>query len=138
MSLFGKKKDMIELADVQRRSVNLPHGRKFVPKDGLGFVDLTKKRGLPLKALEKPAKSSLTPTNSTPASSFSFFDTPTPQVETFSSSNSDTEEALRKISMQITDLDSKLYKMEQRIELLERKAGVSNSDSPSTSPGFSW
>jgi len=53
------------------------------------------------------------------------------------SSSSDTEESLRKISLQISDLDTKLYKMEQRIELLEKKAGVSSSDS-SSNTGFNW
>jgi predicted esterase len=39
--------------------------------------------------------------------------------------------------MQVSDLDSKLYKMEQRIELLEKKTGIDNSSNTSTG-GFSW
>ncbi|VVB79150.1 Uncharacterised protein [uncultured archaeon] len=136
--LFSKKKDMVELSEVQKRSVNLPHGRKFVPKDGYGFVDLTRKPKLPLKALESPSKPALTPTTpQTQSSGFSFFDTPSTPISS-SSSSSDSGEELRKISMQISDLDTKLYKMEQRIELLERKAGISNSDSSSSQGGFSW
>ncbi len=129
--VFGRKKEMIDLSEVQKRSVNLPHGRKFIPKDGYGFVDLTKKPKLPLKALETP------PINATKNNnvSFSFFDTPPSNENT--SNNSNNDESLRKISMQISELDSKLYKLEQRIELLERKTGISNSDS-SSSPGFNW
>jgi hypothetical protein len=136
--LFGKKKDMVELSEVQKRSVNLPHGRKFVPKDGYGFVDLTRKPKLPLKALESPTKPNLTQTTQqNQTSSFSFFDTPSLSSSSSSTPSSDSSEELRKISMQISDLDTKLYKMEQRIELLERKSGISNSDSSSNS-GFSW
>ncbi len=135
--MFSKKKEMVELSEVQRRSVNLPLGRKFVPKDGYGFVDLARKPKLPLKALQNPPKQSLTPASA--PGTFSFFDNPASTVSpTSNSSNLEVDESLRKISMQISDLDTKMYKMEQRIELLERKAGVSNSDSSSTSSGFNW
>jgi hypothetical protein len=139
MGFFSKKKDMVELSEVQKRSVNLPHGRSFVPKDGYGFVDLTRKPKLPLKALDSQTKPSLTPVTppATQSSGFSFFDMPSTSPALSSSTSSDSGEELRKISMQISDLDTKLYKMEQRIELLERKAGVSNSDSSNTG-GFSW
>lgn len=132
--MFGKKKDMLELSEVQKRSINLPHGKSFVAKDGLGFVDLTKKPKLPLRALEKPIEKSIVPASQ--PSSFSFFDSvnSTPAMP---STISDNDESLRKISMQISDLDSKLYKLEQRIELLERKSGIDNS-STSSSSGFSW
>ena len=135
--VFGKKKEMIELSEINKRNVNLPHGRKFVPKDGYGFVDLTVKRKLPSEiAREKREKLNAPKTifeeKETPA--FNFFGNNTPTTQP----NSDVEESLRKISMQISDLDTKLYKMEQRIELLERKAGVSNSDSSPTTGGFNW
>ena len=35
------------------------------------------------------------------------------------------ESDIRKVSLQISELDNKLYKLEQRIELIERKLGVS-------------
>lgn len=140
--VFGRKKDMIELSEVQKRNVNLPHGRKFVPSDGLGFVDLTVKRKLPSEiAREKREKLTAPATvfqqpESSSSSAFSFFDT-TPKVN--ATTSSDQEELLRKISMQISDFDTKMYKMEQRIDLLERKAGITNSDSstPATG-GFNW
>jgi len=33
----------------------------------------------------------------------------------------------------MVDLDNKIYKLEQRIELLERKVGVNSSNQPDTS-----
>jgi hypothetical protein len=141
--MFFSKKEAIDIRDIPRPKVNI--GKAFVANDGSGYVDFTKKRKLPselakekalLKTISQPAPSA----NSAPASSFSFFDTPTPSAQSYSSQssstdNSDVEELMRKLSSQISDLDSKLYKMEQRIELLERKAGVGDS---SSSSGFAW
>jgi hypothetical protein len=142
--IFGKKKELIDIRDLPR---NTSMGKSFIPKDGYGFVDLTQKRKLPSEiAKEKALLKSIPQTQSTGStSSFSFFDTPTPTSTSSSnypsfsstpasSSSSDTEDMLRKISSQISDLDTKIYKMEQRIELLEKKAGVSNSGSSA----FSW
>ena len=139
--MFFKKKKMVELGDIQRRSVNLPHGKTFVPKDGYGFVDLTKKPKLPSEiAKEKALLGKMTTMAKQPeqsASSFNFFDTPSTSYpsQSPSASNSDNDELLRKISSQISDLDSKLYKMEQRLEVVERKSGINNS---SNSSGFGW
>ena len=138
---FKKKREMVELGEVQRRNVNLPNGRKFVAKDGMGFVDLTKKSKLPsqmraekLSRVNAPSSvfspiglSSSSPSPSESGGAFSFFDSPVSSSFSPSSSSggdSDTNEMLRKISTQISDLDTKLYKMEQRIEVLERKVGV--------------
>ncbi|MEI7719031.1 MAG: hypothetical protein WCI72_04130 [archaeon] len=138
---FRTKKEPIDIRDIPRPKVNF--GKAFVAKDGMGFVDLTKTRKLPSeiakeKALVKTIGHASPSTSSSSSSSFSFFDTPqTPTpMQTSSINNSDTEDLMRKISSQISDLDTKLYKMEQRIELLERKAGIdNNSSSPS---GFTW
>ena len=138
---FGTKKEPIDIRDIPRPKVNF--GKAFIAKDGSGFVDLTKTRKLPSeiakeKALVKTLGQSSPSSSSSSSSSFSFFDTsstPTP-VPTSSTNNSDIEDLMRKISGQISELDTKLYKMEQRIELLERKAGIdNNSSSPS---GFTW
>lgn len=139
--IFGKRKEMVDIRDLPK---NTSIGKNFVPKDGYGFVDLTKKRLLPSeeRKLKTIVGQPSTPAEST--SSFSFFDTPTPSSTSSSSypsfsaptpvSSPDTEDMLRKISTQISDLDTKIYKMEQRIELLERKAGINNS----SNSGFSW
>jgi hypothetical protein len=146
---FKPKKEPVDIRDLPR---NVSAGKTFVAKDGYGFVDLTKKRKLPSEiAKEKMLLKSMpgsTTQSSESTSSFSFFDTPTPNSTSSSSyptsaqtsypsttpQSSDTEELLRKISSQISDLDTKLYKIEQRVDLLERKAGVSNS----TNSSFSW
>lgn len=136
---FQKRKEMVDIRDLPRK--NAAFGKSFVPKDGLGFVDLTKKRVLPSEIRrQKMGLASSTPAPSSSTSTFSFFDTPTPSASPsfapVSSSSSDTDEMLRKISMQISDLDSKIYKIEQRVELLERKAGI--TDSSGSNSGFSW
>jgi hypothetical protein len=141
---FQKKKDMIDIRDLPRK--NAAFDKSFVPKDGLGFVDLTKKRILPSELRKQklgiqPASSQPVASSSSSSSGFSFFDSPTqvasPSLSSSSSGpSSETDEMLRKISMQVSDLDSKIYKMEQRIELLERKAGI--TDSSSSNSGFSW
>lgn len=142
--MFFNKKEAVDIRDIPRPKVNL--SKSFMANEGTGFVDFTKKRKLPseiakekafVKTISQPSSSSSS------SSSFSFFDTPTAPTPSYpsqnsstSSSNTDTEDLMRKISSQISDLDTKLYKMEQRIELLERKAGVdNNSSSPS---GFAW
>jgi len=141
--MFGNKKEPIDIRDIPRPKVNF--SKAFVASDGSGYVDFTKKRKLPseiakekafVKTISQPSSS-----NSSSSSSFSFFDTPTPSTPSYSSpssstDNSDTAELMRKISSQISELDTKLYKMEQRIELLERKAGV--GDNSSSTSGFTW
>ena len=133
MGLFRKKK-VVDLRELPQRSVNLPHGRKFVPKDGWGFVDLTKKPKLPSQIrAEKSSKGVFAPSNvfssgdsansSADQGAFSFFDSPVGSSST-TPTNVDNSEILRKISMQISDLDTKIYKLEQRIEVLERKNGI--------------
>lgn len=139
--MFFNKKEPVDIRDIPKPKVNL--GKAFQASEGTGYVDFTKKRKLPSEiAKEKALMKTIgqTPPTSSSTSSFSFFDTPTPAAPSYSStpspSNTDVEELMRKLSGQISDLDSKLYKMEQRIELLERKAGIdNNSSSPS---GFGW
>ena len=137
--MFFNKKEAVDIRDIPKPKVNL--GKAFVAKDGYGFVDLTKPRKLPSEIAKEKAliktigpSASATP-NSSSSSSFSFFDTPTTPTPSVSSNNSDVEDLMRKLSSQISELDTKLYKMEQRIELLERKAGVGDS---SSAGGFGW
>lgn len=141
--MFSKKKDMVDLADLPKRNANLPYGKSFVPNDGTGFVDLTQKRILPSelrkqKGLE-PSSNSDNVFASSNSNSFAFFDSPKSSSASFNSTQASSDEQgemMRKISSQISDLDTKLYKMEQRIELLEKKAGIDSSSS--SSGGFGW
>jgi len=139
--MFFKKKKMVDLRDLPHRSPSLPQGRVFAAKEGYGFVDLTRKQKLPSEIAKEKALLGETDTKSDqgqPASSFNFFDAPTPNypTQTSSETSSDNEELLRKISTQISDLDTKIYKLEQRIEVVERKSGISNSSSSDS--GFGW
>jgi len=137
--MFFSKKEAVDIRDLPRPKANLR--KKFEASSGTGFIDFTKPRKLPSeiakeKAILKTMGQTSPSTSSSPTSSFSFFDTPTTSIPAVSSNSSDTEDLIRKLSSQISDLDSKLYKMEQRIELLERKAGV--GDSSSSTGGFAW
>ena len=137
--MFFDKKEGVDIRDIPKKN----RGTTFVAKDGYGFVDLTKKKGLPLRAVQT-SKSTQTETKAPERSMgnmFGFFDSNVNSASSSTStnsstSNSDTDEAVRKVSMQLSDMDSKLYKLEQRIELLERKAGVTNTSSGNS--GFSW
>lgn len=140
--MFFKKKKMVDIRDLPQRSSSLPNGKAFVAKDGYGFVDLTKKQKLPSEVAKEKAllgKIKTSVPQEQPTSSFSFFDTPSTPAQSYpqttSTNNSDMEDSLRKISSQISDLDTKLYKMEQRLEVVERKSGINNS---SNSGGFGW
>jgi hypothetical protein len=134
--MFFNKKEAIDIRDIPKPKVNL--GKSFQASDGTGYVDFTKKRKLPSEIAKEKALiktiGQTTPSPSQTSSSFSFFDTPSTPTPTMSANNSDVEDLMRKLSGQISDLDSKLYKMEQRIELLERKAGVGES----SNSGFAW
>lgn len=130
--MFFNKKEAVDIRSIPKQK----SGTHFVAKDGYGFVDLTKKSGLPLRAAQNSKTNPVAETKAPERSMFGFFDSNVSSQSTSSSSGSDTDEAVRKVSMQLSDLDSKLYKLEQRIELLERKAGITNTSSGNS--GFSW
>ena len=133
--MFFRKKDPVDLRDLPKPKMNL--GKEFSQNNGYGFVDLTKKRKLPSEIAKEKVLLKKIGQNSKieeSTSSFNFFNTPS-VPETSPINNSEVNDLLRKLSSQISDLDTKLYKMEQRIELLERKAGVGDS---SNSGAFNW
>jgi hypothetical protein len=133
--MFFNKKEAVDIREIPRKN----KGTTFVAKDGYGFVDLTKKKGLPLRAVQTSQPTETKTPERSMGNMFGFFDSNVNSSPTSSSSSStpssDTDEALRKVSMQLSDLDSKLYKLEQRIELLERKAGITNTSSNNS---FGW
>ncbi len=124
---------MIDVRELQRQ------GRLRFAKPGHepatnseGFVEISPSSRDP-QPIRTPstAQSSINPTGSSPTTTgdgfFSFMDNPASSSPMEpSSTGSENSIELRRISRQISDLDNKLYKMEQRIELLERKAGVGN------------
>jgi len=126
MGLFRKKKRMIDIRELQRRGsmrLPVPQGESSgdVVTDSNGFVEMG--------GASAPVSATTPSTGSSSGGDFfSFMDNPSSSASSNMSSGlspkTTPSEDLRKISQQISDLDNKLYKMEQRIELLERKAGV--------------
>lgn len=132
--MFFKKKEPIDVRDIKHK--NRDFSKNFVPKDGHGFIDLTKKRMLPSEIEKEKSQiktsgpSSEVRSTNYSSSSFNFFD---------NTSRNDlgntNDELIKKLSTQISELDTKLYKFEQRLELLERKIGVSD---PSNFNSLGW
>ena len=133
---------MIDLSELKSRAIRIPSKNSEVPTDKEGFVDFSPARNS-LKSLKRfsfSSSSSQKSSQSEPSSLassqnfFSFMDSPQDSSGNFSpqpvspslssSTSFSAREFLRKISAQISELDNKIYKLEQRIELLERKTGV--------------
>ena len=114
--IFGKKKRMIDVRELQRRGVvRIPKRDIVILTDQNGFIEFGIKT--------KPTSETTTETSS-----------PSEFVDFLGRSNSaaavpqPTENRLE--SERITELDNKIYKLEQRIELLERKLDVNQSPEP--------
>ncbi len=114
---FKKKKD-VDLRDLQRRGlIRIPKDNVEIETDREGFVDLRK-------------NSSETEIKINPQDNFSpfnFLDDSSNETQTTQISKQDLE-----TTRKLEELDNKIYKLEQRIDLLERKSGVGNSS------GYSW
>ena len=117
---FKKKKD-VDLRDLHRKGlIKMPKKETEVETDRDGFVDLGSSNQ------QTTMNDNLSQTGSN-SSFFSTFDTP--QVD---SSNQPSQNTDRELTRKLEELDNKIYKLEQRIELLERKSGVGNNS------GYSW
>ena len=116
--MFGKKKKMIDVRELQRRGIVRPPKNDdiVIPTNKEGFVELgsSSKPAYP-SFFRKPSKSTATPVSSVSFSS---------EKDGYSK---------REVDTRMTELDNKIYKLEQRIELLERKAGVTSENLPDTS-----
>jgi len=110
--LFGKKKRMVDVRELQRRGVvRIPKNEDVIPTNGDGFVDVRSSTLSP----KKPEKSK----------DFFYGAKTFGQKESFSSESEGYNK--REVDTKITELDNKIYKLEQRIELLEKKAGIQPS-----------
>jgi len=110
--IFKKKKRMIDVRELQRRGVvRIPKQDIVIPTDNHGFVEL----GNDAKPTE--------PSSQTTTSSAMDFLGSSSAAAVPSSSN-------RIESERITELDNKIYKLEQRIELLEKKLDISQPSGP--------
>ncbi|MCR4284695.1 MAG: hypothetical protein NUV97_01460 [archaeon] len=125
--IFGKKKRMIDVRELQRRGVvHIPKEEIVIPTDKEGFVEF----GRGSKAqIASPSKQS----SSSSGNFFGFMDS---SSSSSSSSNSFGTEAegynKREVDSKIIGLDNKIYKLEQRIELLERKLDVNRPTDSNT------
>ena len=113
--IFGKKKRMIDVRELQRRGVvRIPKQDIVVPTDNSGFVELG--------ANAQPASTTSTETSSTPNVMDFLGSSSSAAVPPASGNKMESE--------RITELDNKIYKLEQRIELLEKKLDVNQSPEP--------
>lgn len=132
MSLFRKKRRMIDVRELQKQGKFIPReDSPDVETDNEGFVEMTSSR-LPLKANSQTIQPTPPETKKQSTSFFGFMDNPTPESISTEISQDQKDETIKKLSQQITQLDNTIYKLEQRIELLERKAGVNNDNYSST------
>lgn len=119
-----KKKDMVDLRELQKRGVvRIPKKEIKIPTTAEGFVELS----------NSTTKSKTQTSNSSQSNAdfFGFANIAEPiskeeQVTTNFNDSSDNY-SKREIDTKTTELDNKVYKLEQRIELLERKLNVNQS-----------
>lgn len=133
MGLFKKKRRMIDVRELQKG------GRLHIPKANTpqvesnqeGFVDFSSKN---TNTQEDKAQH-------TNGGFFGFMDTtsqPQNTTEKTLSPNTTPSEDLRKLQAQLTSLDNTIYKLEQRIELLEKKNGIETNSNSANTFGGMW
>lgn len=116
---WRKKKKMIDIRELQKRGFKIPSSKAEIVTDAGGFIELGKN---PVSNMATSQVEGAASSVSGEVGMFGFMDTAGSKGSSVGSSFGSEE--LRKISTQLSDLDNKIYKLEQRIELLERKAGV--------------
>jgi len=118
--MLFKKKPMVDVAELQRKGMIINNRAELPPTNRQGFIDMSRKE-------KKKAEEEITvPAQSSSSSSggfFGFMDSSSSSSNSFSTETNGYDK--REVDRRIEALDNKLYKLEQRIELLERKANVS-------------
>jgi hypothetical protein len=113
--MFFKRKKDVDLRELQKKGIiRIPKKEIDVETDRNGFVELSN------VSQESNNSSPKSDESSSEGGFFNFFDSSTENK--IGSEQKDQREFYRKIE----ELDNKIYKLEQRIELLERKSGVSS------------
>lgn len=113
--LWKKKKGMIDIREMQKKGrIRIPKSQKEVNADSEGFVSVGNQEVSNQDIVNKKESSSM----------LSFMD---PDSNNFS--NSGEGYSKKEIDQRIEAMDNKIYKLEQKIELLEKKAGI-GSGSP--------
>ena len=138
--MLFKKKRMIDVGDLHKR------GKLIVPKDNVtlkpdkdGYVHIEFSEARVISTLPTSTNSATTTSTMDSSSSsestsgggfFDFFNSSTssPQVTSSSSTTSSTSSDVydkREVDSKIEKIDNILYRIEQRLDLIERKLGVS-------------
>ena len=111
--IFRKQKRMIDVRELQKRGVvRIPKQDTVIPTNQDGFIEFGTK---PKPTTSDPSQ----PTNQqSNAELFGFMDTNSSAAAVPSQTTNRAE------SERVTELDNKIYKLEQRIELLEKKLDI--------------
>lgn len=111
--MLWKKKKMVDLAELHRQGrIIIPKQDVVIETDKRGFVDISKKEDIIPPMPERQTNNFMSFMDSSPKQS-------TP----------DSSDDLKKISQQLSTLDNQLYKLEQRMELIERKLSIDQNNS---------
>lgn len=118
-----KKKDMVDIRELQKRGVvRIPKRNINIPTTPEGFVELGSTQ-------EEPSIKSTTSKTQSNAGFFGFMGDSTPTTDhRLPTTDSPGGYDKREVDEKVTNLDNKIYKLEQRIELLEKKLDVNQSD----------
>lgn len=120
---FKNKKD-VDLRELQRKGlIKIPKKEVELETDRNGFVDIRS------NSLDQENQTQTKQELQEPNQNFFSFMDNSVQENSMNSTNSEDKKVWTR---RLEELDNKIYKLEQRIELLERKAGVGNSS------GYSW
>ncbi len=123
--IFRKKKRMVDMRELQKRGVVvIPKNEVVVPMNTDGFVEMGSEPGSPASSVVESSSSG------TDFLGFMGSSDSSSSADSFSTSSEGYDK--REVDEKITGLDNKIYKLEQRIELLERKAGVEGSSNGSS------
>ena len=120
---------MIEIRELQKRGVvRIPKKNIVIPTNSEGFVELgankrTNKGESPLSESEKSDSN---------AEFFGFMDSPSQTDDNFSTQTNGYNKI--DVDEKMAGLDNKIYKLEQRIELLERKLDISPTTGTDVGP----
>ncbi|MFZ5955515.1 MAG: hypothetical protein ACOYT4_03745 [Nanoarchaeota archaeon] len=130
--MFNNKKDMVDIRELQRRGIlRIPKEDIEIATNREGYIEL-EALGLVACEEEKPPKFQECEEKKQEAkdnnqnANLSFFDLPI-QSNSTNSQNFSIEKdgySKREVDRKMEMLDNRIYKLEQRIEVLERKAGV--------------
>jgi hypothetical protein len=134
---------MIDIREMQRRGVvRIPRKEINIPETAVskdGFVDFGSS-SKPSFSTDNLTSSPET-ADSSNASFFGFMDGSASSSDSGPTEKFSTEVdgySKREVDAKMVDLDNKVYKLEQRIELLEKKLDVGQSNSSSSVGAMGW